>query len=147
MCIGEGPGAEEDRGGRPFVGPAGQYLDRWLGAIDLDRKADCFIGNIVKCRPPGNRDPLPDESGACIPYLQQQIQILRPKVIVGLGRIATQILLGTTDGIGVLRGRWFEYNGIPLLPTFHPSAVLRNSDLRRAVWEDMKKIRSRLDDV
>ena len=147
MCIGEGPGAEEDRSGRPFVGPAGKYLDRWLGAVGLNRSEHCFIGNIVKCRPPGNRDPQPDETAACIPYLQQQITILKPKLILSLGRIATQILLDSTDGIGRMRGKWFAYAGIPLLPTYHPSAVLRNPDLRRAVWEDIQKIRSRLDDV
>ena len=142
MVIGEGPGAEEDRCGRPFVGRAGQYLDRWLAAIGLDRSSSCFIGNIVKCRPPGNRDPHPEESAACLPYLERQIDILRPRAILTLGRIATQILCNRGEGIGKLRGSELEYRGIPLVPTYHPSAVLRNTDLRSAVWQDLKRLQA-----
>jgi uracil-DNA glycosylase family 4 len=145
MVIGEGPGAEEDRIGRPFVGRAGNYLDRWLAAIDLDRRSNCFIGNIVKCRPPGNRDPLPEESAACLPFLKRQIRILEPKTILTLGRIATQILCGRSEGIGKLRGQELDYLGIPVVATYHPSAVLRNTDLRAAVWEDLKRLRGLLD--
>ena len=145
MVIGEGPGAEEDRSGKPFVGKAGQYLDRWLAAIDLDRRSNCFIGNIVKCRPPGNRDPLPEEAAACLPFLKRQIEILQPRTILTLGRIATQILCGRSEGIGKLRGRELDYLGIPVVATYHPSAVLRNTDLRSAVWEDLKRLRGLLD--
>jgi DNA polymerase len=142
VVIGEGPGADEDRSGRPFVGRAGQYLDRWLAAIGLDRKSNCFIGNIVKCRPPGNRDPLPEEAAACLPYLKRQLDILKPRAILTVGRIATQILCGRSEGIGQLRGKELEYLGIPVVATFHPSAVLRNTDLRSAVWEDLKRLRA-----
>ena len=142
MVIGEGPGAEEDRCGTPFVGRAGQYLDRWLAAIGMDRNSSCFIGNIVKCRPPGNRDPLPQEITACLPYLKQQIETLEPKAILTLGRIATQILCGRSEGIGKLRGQKLDYLGIPVVATYHPSAVLRNTDLRAAVWEDLKRLRA-----
>ncbi|HEB11717.1 MAG TPA: uracil-DNA glycosylase [Spirochaetales bacterium] len=142
MLIGEGPGADEDRTGKPFVGRAGKYLDSWLMAIDLDRRKNCFIGNIVKCRPPDNRDPLPEESSACLPYLQRQISFIRPKAIMTLGRIATQILTGEKSGIGALRGRIYSYQGIPLAPTYHPSAVLRNISLRASVWQDLQKLRS-----
>lgn len=144
MIIGEGPGAEEDRQGLPFVGKAGQYLDKWLASIALDRRTNCFIGNIVKCRPPGNRDPLPEESEACLPYLRKQIELLRPRSILTLGRIAAQILLESEKGIGKLRGQFYTYQGIPLLPTYHPSAVLRSPELRAPVWEDLKSLRDRL---
>jgi DNA polymerase len=142
MVIGEGPGAEEDRSGRPFVGKAGQYLDRWLTAIGLDRKSNCFIGNIVKCRPPGNRDPLPEEAEACLPYLKRQIEILKPEAILTVGRVATQILCGRSEGIGQLRGKELDYMGIPVVATYHPSAVLRNTDLRAPVWEDLKRLQA-----
>jgi DNA polymerase len=142
MVIGEGPGLEEDRSGRPFVGRAGQYLDRWLQAINLDRKSNCFIANILKCRPPGNRDPSFEESAACLPYLKRQIEILRPKAILTVGRISTQILCERTEGIGMLRGMDLAFLGIPLVATYHPSAVLRNSDLRAVVWQDLKRVRT-----
>lgn len=147
MIIGEGPGSDEDRTGIPFVGRAGQYLDRWLAAIDLDRKSNCFITNIVKCRPPGNRDPLPEESATCLPYLERQIDLLQPKAILSLGRISAQILTGRGEGIGRLRGRRHEYRGIPLIATYHPSAVLRNPELRAPVWTDLKSLRALLDDL
>lgn len=145
MVIGEGPGAEEDRRGEPFVGRAGQYLDKWLEAIGLDRRTNAYIGNIVKCRPPGNRDPRPHESDACLPYLREQIELIRPRAILTVGRIASGILIGTTAGITRLRGRTFYYEGTPLIPTFHPSAVLRNQELRRPVWDDLKRLRALID--
>jgi uracil-DNA glycosylase len=145
MLIGEGPGAEEDRSGRPFVGRAGQYLDKWLESIDLGREKNVFITNIVKCRPPGNRDPLPEEKAQCVPFLQEQIEIIRPRSILALGRIAAQFLAGTTEGISRMRGNVYSYGSIPLVATYHPSAVLRNENLRRPVWEDLKLLRSVLD--
>lgn len=140
MVIGEGPGAEEDRRGVPFVGRAGQYLDKWLEAMGVSRSQRAFIGNIVKCRPPGNRDPKPAESDACLPYLREQIELIRPRSILTVGRIASQILIGSTAGIGRLRGKTYYYDGIPLIPTYHPSGVLRNPELRRPVWEDLKRL-------
>ena len=142
MVIGEGPGADEDASGIPFVGPAGQYLDKWLDAVELSRHKNVYIANIVKCRPPNNRDPQPDESQACSPYLLEQIALIRPKTILSVGRIASQILTGRLSTIGSLRGRVYEFHGIPLIPTYHPSGVLRNPDYRRPVWEDMKLLRS-----
>jgi DNA polymerase len=141
MVVGEGPGADEDRRGLPFVGRAGQFLDRWLEAIDLDRNTNAYIANIVKCRPPGNRDPRSSEAEACLPYLRDQIELVRPRVILTVGRVASGILIGTQAGIGSLRGRTFYYNGIPLVPTYHPSGVLRNPELKRPVWEDLKRLR------
>ncbi len=144
LVVGEGPGAEEDATGRPFVGKAGQYLDRWLKAIDLDRKVNCFIANVVKCRPPGNRDPLPEESAACLPYLREQIAILRPEAILAVGRIAGQVLTGRAAGIGELRSRQYTFGDIPLVVTYHPSAVLRDPSLRAPVWEDLKRLNALL---
>lgn len=145
MVVGEGPGREEDRSGRPFVGAAGQYLDRWLAAIDLQRDANCFITNVVKCRPPGNRDPLPDEANACRPFLQRQIRLLRPQALLSVGRIASQALIGRQAPIGALRGQVHYYQAdqagaapLPLVATYHPSAVLRNPSLRRPVWDDLR---------
>ncbi len=148
MIIGEGPGAEEDKTGIPFVGKAGQYMDKWMDAIDLKRDKDLFIGNIVKCRPPGNRDPHPDEIEACRGYLERQIKILKPALIMTVGRIAAQVLIGSSSGIGRLRGRMYDYMGIPLIPTYHPSGVLRNPEnYRKPVWEDLKAVRKFLDSL
>ncbi len=142
MIIGEAPGADEDRTGIPFVGRAGRYMDKWMDAINLDRDRDLFIGNIVKCRPPGNRDPFPDEIEACRGYLERQIQLIKPKLILSVGRIASQFLIGSTLGIGRLRGRMYHYRGIPLIPTYHPSGVLRNPEsYRKPVWEDLKAVK------
>jgi len=141
MVIGEGPGGEEDRTGQPFVGRAGKYLDKWLNAIGLDRNTNCFIGNVIKCRPPGNRDPLPEETSACLPYLERQVDLLKPKVILTVGRIAIQVLTGKSAGIGALRGSTYEYRGIPVIPTYHPSGVLRNPEYRAPVWEDLKRLK------
>jgi DNA polymerase len=147
MVIGEGPGADEDATGRPFVGRAGQLLDQMLfakGQICLSRTTNCFIANMVKCRPPENRNPDPEEITACNGFLRRQIALLKPLVIVSAGNVPTKALLGTGDGITRMRGRWNEYEGIPLLPTFHPSALLRDESLKAFSWEDMKTLRAKL---
>ena len=146
MIVGEGPGYHEDQQGRPFVGNAGAYLDKWLEAIGITREESAFIANIVKCRPPNNRDPKPEESDVCSPYLRRQIALVRPRLILTVGRISTRILTGSTQGITRIHGTFFRYEGIPLVPTFHPSAVLRNPAYRRPVWEDLKKVRNWLID-
>jgi uracil-DNA glycosylase len=146
MVIGEGPGADEDRQGLPFVGRAGIYLDKMLQAVDLDRGRNCYIGNVVKCRPPNNRDPQPDEISACRPYLERQIELLHPRVILAVGRISSKSLLGVEESMGKLHGREFAYRGIPLVPTYHPAAVLRDQGLRRPVWEDLKVVRGLVDE-
>jgi uracil-DNA glycosylase len=143
MFIGEGPGAEEDRRGLPFVGRAGELLTRIIKAIGLARD-DVYIANVVKCRPPGNRDPKPDEVGACIGYLERQIDLVRPRVIVALGRIAAQSLLGNDLPIGRMRGQWFVVRDVDTLVTYHPAALLRNPSLKRPTWEDMQKVQERL---
>ena len=144
LVIGEGPGADEDRLGRPFVGKSGQLLDKMLFSVSLSRETNVYIANIVKCRPPGNRDPLPEEAAACIPFLEEQINILRPKAILVFGRVAAKTLLNTEEGISRLRGRFFDCRGIPLMATYHPSALLRNESLKRPAWEDLKAFRERL---
>jgi DNA polymerase len=143
MFVGEGPGADEDRTGRPFVGRAGALLTKIIQAMGLER-GDVYIANIVKCRPPGNRDPEPDEISECLPYLEKQIDIIRPRVICSLGRVATQTLIRERTGISLLRGRFFEYRGIKLMPTFHPAACLRQPSSKRLVWEDIKKVMKEL---
>ncbi len=140
MVIGEGPGAEEDASGKPFVGRAGRYLDSWLNAIHLSREENTYIANIVKCRPPQNRDPLPEEVAACIPYLKRQIALVKPDAILCLGRVAAHVLLQREDALRDLRRVVHRYEGIPLVVTYHPAAVLRNLDLRGAVWEDLKRV-------
>lgn len=144
LVVGEGPGAEEDASGRPFVGPAGQLLDRMLAAIGLSRSENCYIANVVKCRPPMNRDPAPDEQAACIGYLERQVALLRPKAILAAGRVPAQALLGTKEGVGKLRGRVWDYKGLPLVASYHPSALLRNEELKRPAWEDLKLLKSLL---
>lgn len=143
MFIGEGPGEEEDKTGRPFVGAAGQYLDKWIPGIGLKRQ-DCFIANIVKCRPPSNREPHPDEISACFPYLERQIKAVRPRAICCLGRISAHVMLQSSASLGQLRGRVHDWRGIPLVVTYHPSAVLRDSTLRRPVWDDLKLLKTLL---
>ncbi len=143
MFIGEAPGAQEDRQGLPFVGPAGELLNRIIGAIGLERK-DVYIANTVKCRPPGNRDPEADEVTACRGYLDEQIDLVNPRVIVALGRVAAQSLLSTDQALGKLRGRWHEVRGVPTLVTYHPAALLRNPGWKRPTWEDMQQARDRL---
>jgi DNA polymerase len=144
LVVGEGPGADEDASGRPFVGKAGQLLDRMLAAIALSREANCFIANTVKCRPPGNREPLPEETAACAPFLTRQISLLRPRAILAVGRTAAQALLDTDAPLGSLRGRLTEYRGVPLLPPYHPSALLRDEAKKRPAWEDLKVLRAKL---
>lgn len=145
VFVGEGPGAEEDASGRPFVGRAGQLLDKIIVAIGLTRE-DVYIANIVKCRPPGNRTPERDEVETCEPFLARQLAFIRPDVIVALGSPAFQCLLRTKEPISRARGQWREWNGIKVMPTFHPAFLLRTPDKKREVWEDMKKVRDYLND-
>jgi DNA polymerase len=144
MCIGEGPGANEDETGLPFVGAAGQLLTKILAAIDLKRE-DVYIANVVKHRPPGNRVPAPAEVKACLPYLVRQVEIIRPAVILALGLSAAQALLETTEALGRLRGREHTYHGIPVIVTYHPAALLRNPAWKRPTWEDVQLARRILD--
>jgi len=144
MFIGEGPGYEEDRQGLPFVGPAGELLTRIIEAIGLTRDR-VYIANVVKCRPPGNRDPQPEEVEACREYLHGQVAAIRPRVLVALGRIAAQTLLGNDLPIGRLRGTWYRFGGADLRVTYHPAALLRNATLKRPTWEDMQQVRDRLE--
>jgi uracil-DNA glycosylase len=144
MCVGEAPGANEDETGRPFVGQAGALLTKILAAIDLTRE-QVFIANVLKHRPPGNRNPQPDEVEACSPYLVRQIQMVKPKVILALGTFAAQTLLETKTPIGKLRGAVHRYYGIPLIVTYHPAALLRNPAWKRPTWEDVKLARHVLD--
>ena len=143
MFIGEGPGADEDRTGRPFVGQAGKLLDRMIFAMGFER-ADVYIANVVKCRPPGNRDPKEDEVASCAPYLDRQIELIQPGVLVALGKPASHRLTGTTKPTGAMRGRWSSYRGIPLMPIFHPAYLLRNPKAKREVWHDLKMVIERL---
>lgn len=139
VFIGEGPGHDEDMQGIPFVGAAGQLLTKIIGAMKLTRD-DVYICNVVKCRPPGNRNPAEDEIKACIPFLERQIAAINPLFIVGLGGIAVQSLLETNAGISRLRGKWTTYKGIKFMPTFHPSYLLRSPEKKREVWEDVQKV-------
>jgi uracil-DNA glycosylase len=141
MFVGEAPGEEEDKRGEPFVGRAGQLLTKIIEAIGMTRD-QVYIANVIKCRPPDNRNPEPDEVAQCEPYLFRQIDVIQPKVIVPLGKFAAQSLLKTGDPITRLRGRQFEYRGAALIPTFHPAYLLRNPSAKREVWEDMKKVRA-----
>jgi DNA polymerase len=161
LVVGEGPGAEEDASGRPFVGRAGQLLDRMLGSVGLFRDKNCYIANMVKCRPPNNRDPAPEEEAACVPFLARQITLLKPLVILCAGRVAAQHILHTAEGINRLRGRFGEYPAafeitetgslqsaslvpIPVLPAYHPSALLRDESLKRPAFEDLKLLMAKL---
>jgi len=143
MFIGEGPGAEEDRQGLPFVGRAGELLTRIITAIDMTRE-EVYIANIVKCRPPGNRDPQPQEVAACRSYLERQIDLIRPRVIVLLGRVAAQTLLGNNLPLGRMRGQWYKVRDVDTRVTYHPAALLRNVSFKRPTWEDMQVIRDHL---
>jgi DNA polymerase len=146
MCIGEAPGATEDETGRPFVGQAGKLLTDILRAIKLSRE-EVFIANVMKHRPPGNRNPTPDEITACSPYLLRQVELIRPKVILALGTFAAQTLLDTKVAIGKLRGAMHWYHGTPLIATYHPAALLRNPGWKKPTWEDVKLVRRILDSV
>jgi uracil-DNA glycosylase family 4 len=144
MFIGEAPGREEDAQGVPFVGAAGELLTKMIEGMKLDRET-VYITNIIKCRPPGNRDPLPVEIAACEPYLLRQIEMIQPKVICTLGRFAAQTLLKSTESMGRLRGKVYPYNGTKLIPTYHPAALLRNPQWKRPTWEDLKRVRFEYD--
>ena len=146
MLIGEGPGRDEDRIGRPFVGAAGQLLDKMLAAIDLSRN-DVFIANILKCRPPGNRDPQPSEAMACIGYLRAQVAMIRPPILVCLGRIAAQYILGQNVRITRDRGVWHEAKGFFIMPTYHPAALLRNEAWKKESYKDLLAIRAKYDEL
>jgi uracil-DNA glycosylase family 4 len=146
MLIGEAPGREEDLQGKPFVGAAGRLLDRMLTAIQFKRE-EVFIGNILKCRPPENRDPRPDEIETCKPYLLEQIRLIKPKLILALGRISAQMLLETKSSLGQLRGRFHDFNGIKLLVTYHPAALLRYQQYKRPTWEDLQLLRKEYDEL
>jgi uracil-DNA glycosylase len=143
--IGEGPGENEDLQGRPFVGRAGELLNKWIAAMGLKRE-QVYIANIVKCRPPGNREPAPDEVATCTPYLQRQLEIIRPPVIMTLGKPAAQHMLNTKNSMGRIRGQWHEWRGMKLMPTYHPAYVLRNYtyDTRAAVWSDLQMVMKEL---
>ena len=143
MFVGEGPGSEEDRLGEPFVGAAGKRLDRWIARIGLHRE-DVYIANIVKCRPPGNRAPLPDEANACLPYLLRQIRAIRPEIICTLGATALNFLLGVEAKITRERGKWRDRDGLPVLPTYHPAFILRDPAREAEVFEDFEALASRL---
>jgi DNA polymerase len=140
VVVGEAPGADEDASGRPFVGASGQLLTKILAAISL-RREEVFIANVVKHRPPGNRNPAPDEVAACSPYLVRQLELVRPKVILTVGNFAAQTLLGTKLGISKLRGQVHLYHGVPLIATYHPAALLRNPTWKRPTWEDVQLAR------
>jgi uracil-DNA glycosylase len=145
MLIGEAPGAEEDRLGDPFVGQAGKLLDNMLAAIDLSRRKNVYIANVLKCRPPGNRNPTPEEVAQCSPHLLQQIELIQPKLILAMGRFAAQTLLETGASIASLRGRVHRYAGVPLIVTYHPAYLLRTLEDKAKAWEDLlfaKKIMS-----
>jgi DNA polymerase len=146
VLVGEGPGYEEDLHGLPFVGQAGQLLTKILKAIHLERE-DVYIGNIIKCRPPKNRNPEPEEIAACLPFLQRQIRAIRPRLICALGTFAAQTLLQTQTPISRLRGHFQTYEGIPVLPTYHPAFLLRNPAKKRDVWEDMQKLQAAYEQV
>ncbi len=144
LLIGEGPGKEEDRQGRPFVGAAGQLLDKILAAVGFSRE-EVFIANVVKCRPPGNKIPREEEVAVCFPKLQQQIITIKPLIIVLLGSTALKAFIGPAARITKVRGNWLEYKGIKVMPTFHPAALLRDPSRKRPVWEDIKAVRALYD--
>jgi DNA polymerase len=147
LVIGEGPGEEEDKQAKPFVGRAGQLLTRMLASVGFDRDRDCYIANVVKCRPERNRNPEPDEVAACNPFLLAQIDTIEPQVVLALGNFAAQTLLGTKEGITKLRGRAYTYRASVLVPTFHPAFLLRNpgQEFKRMAWDDLKLCRREYD--
>ena len=143
MFVGEAPGADEDAQGLPFVGRAGQLLTKIIESTKTWKREDVFICNVLKCRPPGNRTPLPEEVDQCRPYLEEQIRVIQPKLIMALGASAAQALLRTKDSVGKLRNRWHEFEGVPLRVTYHPAALLRFDGYKKDVWEDMKEMTSK----
>lgn len=147
LVVGEGPGEEEDKQGLPFVGKAGILLDKMLFAIGLERNKNCYIANIVKCRPPQNRVPFPDEQSACFSFLETQIHILKPKMILCMGKTAIEKLMNQKISITQQHGSFFEYNKIPVMVTYHPSALLRNEELKRPAWNDLKSFKAKLESL
>ena len=145
MVVGEAPGANEDRTGLPFVGQAGKLLDLMLASVDLSRRNSVYICNVLKCRPPGNRDPMKDEIELCSPYLKRQIQLVAPEVILAVGTFSAKLLTGMTKPLGKLRGEIYSYEGVPLIVTYHPAALLRNSGWTRAAWDDLQLLGRVLD--
>lgn len=146
MFVGEGPGEQEDLKGEPFVGPAGKLLDQMLCILDLDR-TNCYIANIVKCRPPRNRDPLPQEQEACIGYLREQFRLVQPKIIVCLGRIAAKKLIDESFRITIEHGNWVQRNGIWMMATYHPSALLRDENKRPEAFRDLLSLRGKMQEL
>jgi DNA polymerase len=147
MIVGEAPGEDEDRVGKPFVGAAGKLLTKMLGAINLDREKDVFITNILKCRPPGNRNPNTEEALACAPILSRQIDIISPKLLLVMGRVAARELLGQTESIAKLRGKKLDYRGIPVVISYHPAALLRNASFKRPAWDDLRRLQALLKEL
>ncbi len=145
MVVGEAPGANEDRTGLPFVGQAGKFLDLLLAAVDLSRKDSVYICNVLKCRPPGNRNPMGDEIELCSPFLKRQIALVAPEVILAVGTFAAQLLTGTNRPLGKLRGSVYAYEGVPLVVTYHPAALLRNAGWTRSTWDDLQLLRQVMD--
>lgn len=148
MLIGEAPGRDEDRVGKPFVGRAGQLLDKMLASIALDRKSNAYITNVINWRPPDNRDPTPEEAAACLPFLRRHIELAQPKLIILLGAVAARHVVGASDGIMRLRGRWLEYRigdtMVPLMPTLHPAYLLRQPAHKKLAWRDLQAVQSRM---
>ena len=148
MLIGEAPGRDEDRVGKPFVGRAGQLLDKMLASIALDRKSNAYITNVINWRPPDNRDPTPEEAAACLPFLRRHIELAQPRLIILLGAVAARHVVGVTDGIMRLRGRWLEYRigdmMVPLMPTLHPAYLLRQPAHKKLAWRDLQAVRDRM---
>jgi len=145
MVVGEAPGAQEDSTGLPFVGQAGKLLDLLLASVDLSRKESVYICNVLKCRPPGNRDPMADEIDLCAPYLKRQIALVAPEVILAVGTFAAQLLTATNRPLGKLRGSVYSYEGVPLVVTYHPAALLRNAGWTRSTWDDLQLLRRVMD--
>jgi DNA polymerase len=143
MFIGEAPGYNEDKEGEPFVGKAGALLDKMIGAMTLSREK-VYIANVLKCRPPNNRDPSPDEVATCSPFLQKQLAAIQPDVIVALGKFASNMLTGNDGSLGRIRGRWHEYQGVPVMPTYHPAYLLRSPNQKGKTWDDLKKVMTKL---
>ncbi len=145
VVVGEAPGANEDKTGVPFVGAAGKLLDLMLASVDLSRKDSVYICNVLKCRPPGNRNPQPDEIRTCSPFLHRQLQLVEPRALLAVGTFAAQVLTGQDDALGKLRGKVYSYEGIPLVVTYHPAALLRNSGWARPTWDDLQLLRQVMD--
>jgi DNA polymerase len=145
MVVGEAPGAKEDQTGKAFVGPAGKFLDLLLASVGLDRETSAYICNVLKCRPPGNRNPLPREIEACTTFLKRQIEVISPQALLAVGAFSAQFLTGREAPIGQLRGEVYSYHGVPLVVTYHPAALLRNGTLTRPTWDDLQLLRQVMD--